>query len=210
MTERCVQVTGLASDFRGRSSSEKWYARFHHEGKPDSGLDVMLKEQRVVHPRRIFCFSGATLHRWVPFLVLALLAMTSTRPADGTGAEGTSTELPPCPASPNCVSSDAPEGPHHVAPFLIEGNPEAAWSTALKIVGEWLRTTAVLGEPTVARFECRSALFRFVDDVELQLRPDQDLIAVRSASRVGYSDFGVNRKRVEELRAALQTAGVVR
>ncbi|MEE3327690.1 MAG: DUF1499 domain-containing protein [Myxococcota bacterium] len=119
-------------------------------------------------------------------------------------------QLPPCPSSPNCVSSDAPEGSHHVDPLMIEGNPEMAWSTAMQIVARWPRTTVVSEGPVLARFECRSALFRFVDDLELQLRADQGLIAVRSASRVGHSDFGVNRKRVESLRQALQEAGVVR
>jgi uncharacterized protein (DUF1499 family) len=57
--------------------------------------------------------------------------------------------------------------------------------------------------------ECRSALFRFVDDLEIQLRPGEGIAAVRSASRVGYSDLGVNRKRVESLRAELAEAGVV-
>ena len=154
--------------------------------------------------------SRSILRRWAPVLVLALLAMTTIRPADGAGGESASAQLPPCPDSPNCVSSDAPEGSQHVAPFVIEGSPEKAWSTAIQIISEWPRTTVVSHGPEVARFECRSAFFRFVDDLEIQLRPDQALIAVRSASRVGYSDFGANRKRVEALREALQAAGVTR
>ena len=58
--------------------------------------------------------------------------------------------------------------------------------------------------------ECSSAVFGFVDDLELHLRAAQKLIAVRSASRLGHSDFGVNRKRVENLRTRLQKQGVVR
>ncbi len=58
--------------------------------------------------------------------------------------------------------------------------------------------------------ECRSALFGFVDDLELQLRPSESIIAVRSASRLGYSDFGVNRRRVEALRESLAGRGVLR
>jgi uncharacterized protein (DUF1499 family) len=58
--------------------------------------------------------------------------------------------------------------------------------------------------------ECRSAVFSFVDDLELHLRPEQGLIAVRSAARLGYYDFGVNRKRIEVLRSTLQQQGVVR
>ena len=97
-----------------------------------------------------------------------------------------------------------------MAPFVIEGSPEEAWSIALKTVSGWPRTEVVLKEPTLVRVECRSAWLRFVDDLELQLRAEDGIIAVRSASRVGHSDFGVNRKRVETLRQALEAAGVVR
>jgi uncharacterized protein (DUF1499 family) len=58
--------------------------------------------------------------------------------------------------------------------------------------------------------ECESAVFGFVDDLELHLRPDEGVIAVRSASRLGYSDVGANRRRVERLRAMLTRLGVVR
>ena len=167
------------------------------------------------YPQRALCLRGSgggctALFRWVSVLMLVLAAMTTISSADGSDSPGAAEGLAPCPDSPNCVSSDAPEGSHHVAPLMIEGSPEKAWSTAIRIVSEWPRTTLVSEGPGLARFECRSALFRFVDDLELQLRADQDLIAVRSASRVGYSDFGVNRKRVESLREALQEAGVVR
>jgi len=58
--------------------------------------------------------------------------------------------------------------------------------------------------------ECRSAWFGFVDDLELHLRPSEASIAVRSASRLGYSDLGVNRRRVEDLRASLIGRQVLR
>jgi uncharacterized protein (DUF1499 family) len=57
--------------------------------------------------------------------------------------------------------------------------------------------------------ECESAVFGFVDDLELHLRSLEGVIAVRSASRLGYSDLGVNRRRVERLRAMLARQGVV-
>lgn len=53
--------------------------------------------------------------------------------------------------------------------------------------------------------ECRSRVLGFVDDLELHYRPGQGMISVRSASRLGYSDFGVNRKRVEKLRGLIAT-----
>lgn len=149
---------------------------------------------------------------FVPSVVLALTVMTTTRSAEGVGPEADqeAPKLAPCPDSPNCVSSDAPEGSHFVAPFVIEGSPEKAWSIVLQTLSNWPRTEVVLEEPTLVQVECRSAWLRFVDDLELQLRAEDGIIAVRSASRVGYSDFGVNRKRVETLRQALEVAGVVR
>ena len=57
--------------------------------------------------------------------------------------------------------------------------------------------------------EARSAMFGFVDDVELQMLPSGDVIAIRSASRVGYSDMGVNRRRVERIRESLLKMGVI-
>jgi uncharacterized protein (DUF1499 family) len=58
--------------------------------------------------------------------------------------------------------------------------------------------------------ECRSAVFGLVDDLELHLRQSEGIIAVRSASRLGYSDLGVNRRRVEGLRSSLIALGAIR
>ena len=69
------------------------------------------------------------------------------------------------------------------------------------------RTRIVLLEPDFLHAESRSAIMGFVDDLEIQLRVSEKIIAVRSASRVGWSDMGVNRRRVESLRAAMLVAG---
>jgi len=57
--------------------------------------------------------------------------------------------------------------------------------------------------------ECKSLIFRFVDDLELLLTPTTGIIDIRSASRLGKSDFGVNRKRVESLRQVLLNKGLI-
>ncbi len=106
--------------------------------------------------------------------------------------------LAPPPSSPNCVSSRADESDttHHIAPLR---------GTSLAQARDWL-----LAQPRVAlaeegegylRFVVTSAIFRFKDDLELEA--EGELVHVRSASRVGYSDLGANRKRVEALRAAV-------
>ncbi len=115
----------------------------------------------------------------------------------------------PCPDSPNCVSSQAPDPRHRVQPFHLALPAQQAWAMVQATVNGMKRTTVVASTADYLRAECRSAVFRFVDDLELQLHPDQGIIAVRSASRTGYSDLGVNRRRVEKLRAELVRAGVL-
>jgi len=63
---------------------------------------------------------------------------------------------------------------------------------------------------TYVHAECRSAVLGFVDDLQLVLRPEEGIISVRSASRIGYWDLGVNRRRVERLRRVLLEKGVIR
>lgn len=80
---------------------------------------------------------------------------------------------------------------------------------ALSLVAELPRMTIITQDQDYLHAECRSAVFGFVDDLELHLRPDTKIIAVRSAARLGYSDFGVNHKRVEELRFNLRSRGAI-
>ena len=117
--------------------------------------------------------------------------------------------LAPCPKSPNCVSSDATDPKHAIVPLRFSSDSIAAWDTLREVVLVLPRTTLVAESPTHLRFEVRSAIFRFVDDLEFELRSGESEIAVRSSSRVGYSDLGVNRKRVEQVRAALVDRGIV-
>lgn len=118
--------------------------------------------------------------------------------------------LSPCPASPNCVSSDAPDPAHQVSAFSLTVPTEAAWQAVGLAVSALPRTKIVVDTGQFLHAECRSAVLRFVDDLELHLRPGEGQIAVRSAARHGYSDFGVNRRRVETLRQALVSTGVVK
>ena len=72
------------------------------------------------------------------------------------------------------------------------------------------RTKIIRQTDNYLHAECSSAVFGFVDDLELHLRPEQNLIAVRSAARLGRSDLGVNRKRVEKLRSLLRSEAVIK
>ena len=115
-----------------------------------------------------------------------------------------------CPNSPNCVSSVATDASQQVGPFLLQASSVQAWLAVKKTILTLPRTRIVSSTDDYLHAECRSAIFGFVDDLELQLLPEQNQIAIRSAARLGYYDFGVNRKRVEELQRQLRAAGVVR
>ena len=115
--------------------------------------------------------------------------------------------LAPCPASPNCVSSEAQDADHQVAPLSFSVPALDAWRTLKEQVAKLPRTVIVTEKLGYLHAQSKSAVFGFVDDLEFYLRPAQGVIAVRSAAQTGYFDFGVNRQRVEELRAALRQAG---
>ena len=118
--------------------------------------------------------------------------------------------LAPCPETPNCVSSDASDPEHHVDGFPLTGSSGVDMRALREALESLPRTTVVEETNDYLRAECRSAVFRFIDDLELHVRVADQVVAVRSASRLGRSDLGVNRRRVERLRAALRERGLVR
>ncbi|HMB15172.1 MAG TPA: DUF1499 domain-containing protein [Pelovirga sp.] len=129
------------------------------------------------------------------------------RPADlGVTAD----RLSPCPASPNCVCSDCDSASHQIPPLRLAIATDQAWQVTRAQIAALPRTQIISVSDNYLHAECRSAVFGFVDDVELHLRLEQGIIAVRSAARLGYFDFGVNRKRIEALRSTLREKGVVR
>jgi len=139
------------------------------------------------------------------FLV-PLLSCAGKRPSNLGVSDA---KLAPCSLAPNCVCSDATGGDHAIAPFRLAKPSAEAWRIAGEAVSELPRTRIVSDEATYLHAESRSAVFGFVDDLELHLRDEEGIIAVRSASRVGYSDLGVNRRRVEKLRSLLVEKGAV-
>ncbi len=117
--------------------------------------------------------------------------------------------LAPCPNRPNCVSSLADDASHLVEPLALRVPVERAWPQLRDAVALLPRTRIVESGDGYLRAEATSRLFRFVDDLEVLHVPGTARIDVRSASRVGYSDLGVNRARVESLRDALRRADLV-
>ncbi|MBM3352083.1 MAG: DUF1499 domain-containing protein [Betaproteobacteria bacterium] len=114
----------------------------------------------------------------------------------------TAGRLAPCRRTPNCVSSqaDPADSVHYVAPIPFRGDAAAAIAAARRAV-QGMRRAMVVGEaPGYLYAEFRSQLLGFVDDVEFAFDGQAGVLHVRSSSRLGRRDFGVNRARVESLR----------
>ena len=109
-------------------------------------------------------------------------------------------KLSPCPDSPNCVSSQSPDPSHFVEPLSYTDSQTDATARLLKLIESMPRTQIISNTGNYLHAEFTSLIFRFVDDVEFLFDKEKNLIHVRSASRVGYSDLGMNRKRIEALR----------
>lgn len=107
--------------------------------------------------------------------------------------------LTDCPGRPNCVSSQASGQESIVAPFQYQGGRQMAFKRLKKAAASLKRTKIVTETDNYLHIECKSAIMGFVDDLEFYF-PKEKIIHVRSASRLGYSDFNVNRKRIERLR----------
>ena len=131
-------------------------------------------------------------------LLTAILSLMSTI----LPASETTHPLAPCPASPNCVSSQATDTEHFTEPLRFTGNASLAWNRLIAALGTESRLSVIEDTGSYLHAEARSLVLRFVDDVEFVLDPEAGVIQVRSASRTGYSDFGVNRRRVERIRKA--------
>lgn len=136
-----------------------------------------------------------------PALALAsLLSACSGSPPTDIGVHNG--HLTGCPPSPNCVSSQANDAEHHIAPLSLSGSPAQTRARLLSILSDSPRVKIVTQQDNYLHAEFTSRIMRFVDDVEFYIQPQT--VEVRSASRLGESDFGVNRERIEQLRQRLQ------
>jgi uncharacterized protein (DUF1499 family) len=111
-------------------------------------------------------------------------------------------KLTPCPESPNCVSSQGSDSAHAVAPLNYDSEAEKVIADLKMVVGSMKGATVVFESASYLHAEFQSHVFRFIDDVEFEVVDGVKVVHVRSASRVGYYDFGVNRRRVEKIRQA--------
>lgn len=134
-------------------------------------------------------------------VVLALAACGGTPPPPVD--DPTSTALPACPASPNCVSSQAHPGDaeHHTEPLALHGDPATAIARLADIIRAHERTEVTHTDARALRATYTSQVFGFVDDVELRVDESGGVVHIRSASRVGKDDLEANPERVARIRA---------
>ena len=111
------------------------------------------------------------------------------------------TRIAGCPRSPNCVSSASPDEEHWIAPLAFSVSPDEAFECLVQILRGMKRTTIITADEGFIHAEART-LLGFVDDVTFQVESGSRTILMRSASRMGYWDLGVNRRRLETIRAA--------
>ena len=103
----------------------------------------------------------------------------------------------PCPNSPNCVSTQSNDEKHKMIPIKYNASLEQAKLKILDIIKSLKRTRIKTKTDNYIHIEFRTAIFRFVDDVEFYFDDTEKIIHFRSAARLGYSDLGVNRKRMD-------------
>jgi len=115
-------------------------------------------------------------------------------------------KLAPPKRTPNSVSSqaDAADAEHHIAPIPFKGDALAAMAAVRKAIESMRGGTVIRHEGSYLYAEFRTKLMRFVDDVEFLFDAKAGVIHVRSASRLGRRDFGVNRARLEAIRARIE------
>lgn len=139
------------------------------------------------------------------FLTMTIcLAACGSKPPPNLGI--TDGKLSDCPNKPNCVSSQASDKAHYVEPLSFDAPIHSIERALLTVLPEMEGAKLVTAEPFYIRVEFTSETMKFVDDVEFLIDPLSNIVHLRSASRLGYSDLGVNRKRVEDIRARVANA----
>ena len=109
-------------------------------------------------------------------------------------------KLHPCPKSPNCVSTQAIDEKQKMEPINYSGSLEDAKAKIISIINSLKRSRIITNEENYIHIEFRTATFKFIDDVEFLFDDKEKVIHFRSRARMGYSDMGVNRKRMENIK----------
>lgn len=136
--------------------------------------------------------------------VVVLFALVAGCGAKTPNTGMTKERIAPCEGKPSCISStNKSASPRYIEPLTYTTERAKARAALEAVLTDWPRTRIVTADADYLHAECRTRVFRFVDDVEFLFDAEEKRILVRSAARVGYYDFGVNRRRIEDIRQAL-------
>ena len=133
----------------------------------------------------------------IMFIVVSLIVLGKT--SKSGNAEGLlNSKLHKCPDKPNCVCSEQNDDTDHfIPPLVISDNSASGALKVLKGIIIELKGEIQTDNETYISATFPSSLFGFVDDFEMRINSKQNIIHIRSASRVGYGDLGANKKRIE-------------
>ena len=133
--------------------------------------------------------------------ILTAIGLTGCAGTAPTNIGITDNRLAPCPTSPNCVSSYEKDEGHAISAIPLNGSIDNTTTKLLAVLND-MGAAVITHQDRYIRTEFTSALMGFVDDVEFYI--EEAGVQVRSASRLGHSDFDANRKRIESIRKAMQ------
>ncbi len=131
------------------------------------------------------------------FAGIFIWARTASRPENLGVTNG---QLAPCPDTPNCVTTQQGNPDQQMEPLRYTTSQEEAQARLLQIVEAMPRSRIIADQPGYIAVEYRSPTFGFPDDTEFLFDAENNVIHFRSAARLGRSDLGVNRERMEEIR----------
>ncbi len=132
---------------------------------------------------------------------MPLLSLSGQRP---TTLGLKKNQLTPCPGTPNCVCSQDPDPGHQIEPLAFEGSPKDAFAKLKSILVDTSNAEIINETRNYIYAEFTSNLLGFVDDVEFYVDGKAKVIQVRSASRLGKSDLGANKSRINAIRKKLK------
>jgi uncharacterized protein (DUF1499 family) len=168
------------------------------DSKPGCEYPALLTRQcEFFSSRRNNEEKGMNKHLIWVLVVIGLFGCSTAKPSNVGIRNG---KLSDCPSTPNCVSSQSSDPKHFVAPLSFQGSAVEAKRRLIVVLREMKRAEIKTERENYVHAEFSSLIFRFVDDVEFLIDASAQVIHVRSASRTGTSDLGVNRRRVEEIR----------
>lgn len=163
-----------------------------------SGLLGMRFVESSAVKKKLIVSSSIVLVLWIGLVAMNLFSSPNHKLGLTDG------KLAACPDSPNCVSSYATDEAHSIAPVDVTGKvPQEVMAAVKKALSEMPRTAIVSEDTNYIHATATTLLMRYVDDVEIYLDEAESKLHLRSASRIGYSDLGANRARVEKLKKVL-------